>query len=202
MRLNCLGPVDVPGPLARDLRALLSLPDSARRDLWRALGPSLDEPVDPGLEALLDAFVAEHQCDASALARALKAARFLLREAARRDTPAEAFAADLRTLVGDDSAGLNPLLLRGYPRVLRRLREALTHNALRLGARVVTGLAWRVATVTDSHEATGLDARVATLSLRYDDAGRARTVTLELGPEHAEALRALADSLDGGPSRG
>src|SRR6516165_10675432 len=96
--LRCLGGEVAPPELAGDLRRVLDLPAEALGRFWHVLGPSLGEPLPREAGPLLDGYCRAHHLDAEGLAHAVKACRFLLREAARRDLSREDFAADVATL--------------------------------------------------------------------------------------------------------
>src|SRR5262245_41439450 len=83
VRLRCLGGGEAPPELGDDLRRLLSLPREALEHFWQVLGPSLQAELSQQTERLLDVYCAAYKIDDEDLARAIKACRFLLREAAR-----------------------------------------------------------------------------------------------------------------------
>ncbi|MBL8603715.1 MAG: hypothetical protein JNK72_17445 [Myxococcales bacterium] len=195
MKLHSLGGADAPSDLAADLTALGSLPASVADTLWEALAPSLDTPLDPALEGHLDAYVARHRCDGDTLARVLKAARFLVRAAARRGLSTARFEEDLSALVGDAGGRLVTVLGAGYPIALRHLRRSFGAAAAARLAPKVTALAWHVATITASDEAEALDQRVGTLRVTLDDKGCTQVLTLHLTPSEAPSLLAFAEKL-------
>src|SRR5580704_9887788 len=92
LRLYCLGGGEAPPDLGVDLLRLPRLPAEALQKLWQVLAPSLAENIAKETEELLDVFCAAYRVDDEDLARAVKACRFVIREAAQRDVPAGAVA--------------------------------------------------------------------------------------------------------------
>src|ERR1700733_8178083 len=101
LRLYCLGGGEPPPDLAADLRVLLRLPIEALQKLWQVLAPTLADTIAKETEELLDVFCAAYRVDGDELGRAVKACRFVIREAAQRDAPAAAVAEDLDRLCPD-----------------------------------------------------------------------------------------------------
>src|SRR5580658_5736890 len=98
IRLYGLGGGEAPPDLGADLLRLLRLPAEALQKIWQVLAPSLAENIAKETEQLLDVFCAAYKLDEDDLGRALKACRFVIREAAQRDVPVEAVAEDLDRL--------------------------------------------------------------------------------------------------------
>jgi len=96
--LLCLGGLPPPAEIAADLALLPQLPAAAKQGLYRLLGPCLGEDVPASIEEALGAFCRAFEVDDGAMARAIRASRFLLREAAGRDLSAASFAEDLGKL--------------------------------------------------------------------------------------------------------
>src|SRR5436190_19336762 len=84
IKLHVLGGQAPPPAIVADVTALRDLPGGAQAAIWRALGPSLDEPVTPNAEQSLEAFAKEFALDPTLLARAIRSLRFLIREGIRR----------------------------------------------------------------------------------------------------------------------
>src|SRR5262245_53531987 len=83
--LRALGGAAAPPAIEADLERVLALPPEARQGLWEVLGPCLAEPLTAEVEERLDRFCRAHQLASADLARAIKACRFLLRQAAAAD---------------------------------------------------------------------------------------------------------------------
>jgi hypothetical protein len=172
------------------------LPPAAKRQLWQALGPSLTEPVPPEVERLLDAFCARHGVSDVDLATALKACRFLLREASRADLDAAAFAADVDALSGG-SEEIRTILLAGYEAAKSVLRREILRNSILDHGRLLAGVDWRLDRVLASEHGSNIGASVAVLTLRYREGDRQERLTLHVLPETLRELRDACDKLLG-----
>ncbi len=187
--LRCLGGEPAPPELAGDLRRVVALPAEALRRFWHVLGPSLDEPLPPQAAALLDAYCKEHQLDASSLARAVKACRFLLREAAGRDLSTDDFVADVAALQpapqlqSPGAVSLSDLLRAGYERARAQVRAEILRGALSAHGNLLVGLDWRVDTMETSDRGARLRAPVALVTLRYREGGEQKRITLQVLPD-------------------
>jgi hypothetical protein len=182
IKLCCLDGEAAPPELAGDLRRVLDLPAEALRRFWHVLGPSLGEPLPREAEPLLDGYCRAYHLDERALAHAVKACRFLLREAARRDLPRADFAADVAALA-PDAPVLADVLLAGYEKARVEVRRELLGKALSAHGNLLVGLDWRVDTVESSDRGARLKAPVALLTLRYQEGSEARRLTLQVLPD-------------------
>src|SRR4051812_20008874 len=93
--LRCLDGAEAPQEIATDLRRISGFPRSAKERLWEVLGPSLSEALPPGLEERVARFCHAHGVALTELGLAVKACRFLLREASCRDLNRGEFLEDL-----------------------------------------------------------------------------------------------------------
>jgi hypothetical protein len=182
-----------PPDLGADLARLARLPDAARAHLWEALGPSLSEPLPAPVEAQLDAFCAVHRVEGGELARALKACRFLIREASRVDLPLDAFVQDLAHLGAP--AEIQRLLAAGYARAKVFVRGEWLRDALVQHGKLLLSAAYRVDTIQATSEARSLAAPVVLLTLRYREGKSEEQVTLQVLPETLRQLRDLCDQV-------
>src|SRR5580658_9775559 len=124
IRLYGLGGGEAPPDLGADLLRLLRLPAEALQKLWQVLAPSLAETIAKETEELLDVFCAAYRVDEDELARAIKACRFVIREAAQRDVAAGAVAEDLDRLCPGDPL-VKELVMAGYGPAKDRLRHEM-----------------------------------------------------------------------------
>src|SRR6185436_2551560 len=131
----------------------------------------LREPVAPEVEAQLDQFCRTHESDEALLAPAIKACRFLLRRAAAIDLSRALFTEDLAQLAGS-TPELAALLLAGYEAGKAVVRRELLRSALFDHGKLVEGVSWRVDQLTTSNRGDKLDARVVSLTLRYQEGER------------------------------
>ncbi|NUO54442.1 MAG: hypothetical protein HOV80_36830 [Polyangiaceae bacterium] len=187
--LRCLGGAGAPPELSADLARIAALSEEARKHFWEALGPSLAEPVPPELERKLDVFCAEHRAEPADLARAIKAARSLLRGAARHGVDAAGFLSDLEILSTDNT--VIAILGLGFERAVVALRRDAARRAIAGHGNVLTAVDWRIDRVLDTKEARGLGVEIAVVTLRYRDATGEKTVTLHALPDMLEELKRI-----------
>ncbi len=171
-----------------DLALLRAMPPNARRGFWVVLAPTLPDPIPKRTEAALDAFAAAHGVEEASLARALKACRHLLREAAARDLGAEDFAADLAVLDGEEGE-LRAMLLPGFGEAKAHIREELVNRAISAHGKVLVGADWRLDLVAASSKGHDLRAPIAIVTLDLLEEGEPRRVTFQAT---ADALRKLS----------
>lgn len=193
-KLRSLGGSAPPIEILRDAEHALSLPVGIRQRFWSILGPCLAEPLPGEIEGDLDRLCAQHSIAPDALARALKACRFLVRNAASNDLDSRAFAEDLALLTGG-SPRLAELLVPGYEAARKRVRSDLARAALRDHGKVLEGVDWRIDVITASSQAPKLRAPVAVITLRYREGEEHERLTLHATPEVLESLRDLCDRM-------
>jgi hypothetical protein len=191
--LRCMRGAALPASIADDLALVKTLPELARRQLYRALGPCLPEPVPSGVQELLDKFCAELGVPRPELARALKGCRFLLRQAAKINLNAGEFAEDLIAL--GDTGELAESLLERYDAAMQALRLELTVGVLADHGKVVQRVSWRVDRIDVSDRGDGVGIPVVVLTLAYVEGGKNDRVTLQLGSDAMRELRAMCDRL-------
>jgi hypothetical protein len=194
-RLACLEGAPAPLQLAADLLRLGELSDDARARLGEVLGQVLPDPVDAGAEDQLRAFAERFDVDPMQLGQALRAARFLVRAAARIDLAATAFVDDLRLLaraVGAERDAEDLLVATLSPQFEPAkalvLREAASKSIAGHG-KVLVGVDWRVDRVIGSSQARALSTAVAWVTLRFEEHGEKEAVSFQATPAMLEALR-------------
>jgi hypothetical protein len=195
--LACLSGAAAPSELFDDVCVLSRLPPKARAAFWGALGPSLPEPIPASLEGHLDRFVSGSGADGEELARALKACRFLVREAARRGLARPQFEADCAALLPDDPEGVR-LLAEGFERGKEVVRRELAESAIVRHGKLLVGVDWRVDTIRSSKEASALGQPVVMLTLTYREGERTDRVTLQALPHSLAELGVLANAVSDG----
>ncbi len=135
--------------------------------------------------------------DVAVLTRAVRACRFLLRQAAMLDLSEAALAEDLARL--GDTGEVRAALLPGYATVKKVVRSEVVRGALVDHGKVVERVAWRVDHVASSNRGANLDVPVAVLSLWYREGERQDHVTLQLPPTRwRSSRRCVAGSRDAG----
>jgi hypothetical protein len=147
----------------------------------------------PGADALLDAFCVEHGVAPDDLGRALKAARFLVREASRRNVDLEGFAEDLALLSSDGA--LARVLLRGFEAGRAQVRREALARTIANHGRVLRDVEWRVDVIAASTQGDALRAPVAFLTLRYEEDGEQKVITLQALPDVLQKLEAACQIL-------
>jgi hypothetical protein len=191
--LHALGGKSAPPSVAADLRCILDLPAAAKAQLWEVLGPSLDEPVSKEVEAMLDGFCTLHQLTEDALARPIKACRFLIRGAAGLDLSAALLAEDLGALC--NSPEITDLVLRGYDAGKASVRMEILRQAVVDHGKVLTRIEWRVDTMMTSNRGSELRAPIAVVTLHYQEGECRHQITLHAVPAVLVELRNLCDQL-------
>lgn len=191
--LHCLGGQPAPAEIERDLALLLDLPQSARVRLWEVLGPCLVESLPATVEARLDAFCGAHEVAAGALARALKACRFLVWQASSRDLGRDVFAADLASL--HPAKEIQDVLLAGYDAARAQVQRELLRGALLDHGNVLEGVDWRVDHVATSSRGGVLRAPVGVITLRYRAGGKEERLTVQLVPDALRELHQACESV-------
>lgn len=190
-----LGGAPAPEWLASDLALLSELPAGAQAELWPAIEATLEESVSKAQEALLGELCKRHELDPLLLGRCLKAVRFCLRTAAQTASPKAKLLADVRALLGERAVAAEALLGRHYAPAMARLEAEINAKTLSLQGKVLTGLEWSVSTVSASSFGRGLKLPVVTLTLRYQEDGAARSITLSALPTIARRVRDALSSL-------
>ena len=128
----------------------------ARSRLWDVLGPSLlSETVPPEAARKLDVFAAQHGVEPGDLARAIKAARSLLRGAAKLKLQRDAFQLDLSLLAAGE--GAKAALLGQYEEAVIRLRRQAAIDEIANHGKLLTDVDWRVDRIGDTKKAKSLD---------------------------------------------
>lgn len=164
--------------------------------MWSVLGPCLTEPIPRSMARALDDFAARHGIEGDGLARAVRACRALVRNAALLDLPAEALAEDAKKLSPED-AEIGTLLLAGYAAAKAQIREVAIREALGDHGRVLEGFEWRLDQVVASSAGGRLAFPLVVLTLRCRDRGREERITLQATPERLRELQALCQELLG-----
>jgi hypothetical protein len=191
LQLRCLRGKPTPAGLASDVRGLTRLPDAAREALWSVLGPCLAEPPGADAESMLDAFCRTHRLRRDDLATAIKACRFLLREAAGAGVARGVFVQDLRALCGKDDV-IEQFFVAGYDAACNVVRQEVLQGTLADHGKLLMGVDWRLDSVQASNRGSKMRVPVALLTLRYREGDETKRITLQVLPE---TLRQLTQTL-------
>jgi hypothetical protein len=193
LALSCLRGRAATPEIVADLASVARLPEPARRQFYRALGPCLAEPVPRAAEERLDQFCRDFQADGELVTRAVRACRFLLRQAAMIDLDAQRFVEDLKRL--GDTGEIEESLLPGYDMAKKVVRDEIARGALADHGKVVERIGWRVDHVVSSDRGAKLKLPVTVLTLAYREGDRRDRITLQLTPSVLRELRAMCDEL-------
>jgi hypothetical protein len=193
-RLESLGGGDAPAQLAADLMILPRLPAEALQKLWQVLPPMLADTISKETEQLLDLYCTAYRVDEEELGRALRACRFVIREAAQRDAPSAAVARDIERLCPNQPL-VKELLLAGYEPVKAQLRQDMLHAAIADHGKLLVGVKWRLDTVQASERGMQLRVPVALLTLHYQEGREVGRVTLQVLPDMMGELRAICEQV-------
>lgn len=196
VRLYCLGGGEAPPELGADLLRLLRLPAEALQKLWQVLAPSLAETLAPETEQLLDVFCAAYHVDDDELAAAIKACRFVIREAARLDVPAGALGEDLDRLCPGEAL-VKELVLAGYEPARDRIRHEMVKAAIADHGKLLVGVHWRVDAIQASERGVRLGTPVAMLTLHYREGAELGRVTLQVLPDMMGELKGVCEKVLG-----
>jgi hypothetical protein len=191
--LRCLGGLPAPPEIAADLAVLPTLPLSVRGQIYRVLGPCLDEPVPGSVDAQIAQFCRELSVDPAALARAIKASRFFLRRAAMMDLGAADLAADLAKL--DGGGEIRAALMPGYETARTVIRGEIARGVIADHGKLVERVSWRVEQVTASNRGQGLNLPLIALTFAYREGERVERVTLQLLPDAMLELQEMCRRL-------
>lgn len=194
IRLYALGGGEAPPDLGADLLCLGRLPEEASQKIWQVLAPSLVDTISKETEQLLDLFCAAYRVSEDDLGRALKACRFLIREAAQRDVPAAALADDLDRLC-PGAPLVKEVVLAGYEPAKQHLRHEILKAAIADHGKLLTGVRWRVDAIQVSERGAGLKQPVALLTLHYREGAEAGRVTLQVLPDMMGELHGACDKI-------
>jgi hypothetical protein len=193
--LYCLAGAVAPPALASDLLKLLTLPPEAATRFWQVLAPCLAEPVTRAAEEHLDLFCAAYGIPEDDLARAVKATRFLVREAVSRDVPSAAVGADLDALC-PGAWQVREIVLGGYDEARTILRRDMLHAAIAEHGQLLVKVGWRRDQMLAT-ERGKIDAPLGVLTLHLREGAETQRLTVFALPDVVRALRAACDGLLG-----
>jgi hypothetical protein len=193
-RLRCLGGGVVPDELMADAERVPKLGDKVIRDLPTLLPAAVLAPVTRELGEQLARFCLRHEIAEADLGHVLKLCRWIVREAAGANLPAEDLAADLEVLLHPPGA-LGEVLLAQYDALKNALREQLVADALVRHGNLLTDIDWRIDRLVGDRHAARLDVSVAVVSLAYKKVDGDGRVTLQLTTDQLRRLAQVATAL-------
>ena len=201
--LRCLGGRGAPPELLRDANLVTSFPSTAQRAFWMLLVPTLPDEPDPSLQGQLEAFARQHELGAEPLSRALRAHRFLLREAATRHLPKEDFAADLVDVAGGELPGrrLFEAIMPGYDLGCQSLMRERVGAALAAHGTLLERVDWRLDEMVLGPHGSIDGARVGLPPCTPVAGARRDRLTLQVLPDTLERLETACRTMRGLPAR-
>lgn len=190
VELNSLVSAELPEKLASELCSVLELPEGALRAFWMLLSLALYDVPPRDLEQQSARFAEEHGVDPKVMAGALRAHRFLLREAAKRNIEKEQYAEDLATVAGDEERAkrLHAVLLPGFEPAMERVRQEIITGGIADHGKVLTEVKWRVDSMLASDRGSSEQRRIGMLTIGYREGRREDRVTLQVLPDGLQAL--------------
>jgi hypothetical protein len=194
VRLYALGGEEAPSQVVADLKAVLRLPERAKVHFWEALGPCLKEPLTPAIEELLSGFCRAFEAPDADVGSAIRACRFLLREASIRNLSPSAFADDIARLSGG-SKELTSILLAGFEAAKKVVRSEIVAASLADHGKLCETIEWRVDTVSTSSRGDKIQIPVVWLTLGYREGERRDRISLQLTPEAVQSFRRVFDKI-------
>lgn len=183
-----------PPGLAGDLRSLSALPASVCASLWDVLGVNLGAQITEEAKAAVDAFCEARRVRATDLMAPVKACRYLIRQAARRNLNVDDFRNDVRLLCGEGSV-VEAHLVGWYELALPMLRQEFVSAALAAHGKLAIGVDWRLDGILMSQEGENLGVPVAMLTFRYLEGDEKKRITLQFVPEVIRELHAICEKM-------
>jgi hypothetical protein len=194
LRLYSLGGGEPPPDLGSDLERVARMPPDALQKFWQVLAPSLADVITKETEELLDLFCAAYKVNEEELGRTIRACRFVIREGAQRDVPAEAVAEDLERLCPGQPL-VRDILLAGYDAAKVQLRRDIIGAALADHGKLLVGVKWRLDAVQASERGVKMQVPVVMLTLHYREGAEAGRITLQALPDMMQELRTACEKL-------
>ena len=187
-RLRCCQGATPPVPIVEGWKKFLDLPEAAAGEIWTVLEPGLLQRTDPATQAMLDSFCRAHGVKPEDLAGAVLGCGFLVERASALNLGVEDLKQDLATLSDGDPSRAESILSR-YDELKTTIRQIMVEESLADHGKVLTGLDWRIDTVSASDRGADLQTSVIFLTLRYRDGDRHGRITFQLTPQALSQLR-------------
>lgn len=194
VKLHCLGGHAAPPEVVADFLATRALPPGARAALWGALVHCLGEVIPKAAQEELDRFCAAHAAPPPLVARAVKGARFVLREAAARDLSAAVLAEDLMAISEGDEE-IARLLLSGYDAARAAIRAEIVRLSFGDHGKLLDRVEWRMDHVTTSSRGEKLRVPSVVMTFSYTEGDQKARLTLHMPTDAVRGLRAMCDKI-------
>jgi hypothetical protein len=188
--MHAFAGADFPEQLRAELCSVLQLPEGALRAFWMLLSLALYDVPPRDLDQQVARFAEEHDVEPKVMAGALRAHRFLLREAGKRDLTEEQYADDLATIAGDEERArrLQMVLLPGFEPAMERVKQEIVTGGIADHGKVLTRVKWRVDSMLASDRGSSEARRIGMLTIGYREGAREDRITLQVLPDGLQAL--------------
>lgn len=195
-KLKCLQGQPPTADLVRRWRRFEELPAAAQARVWDGLTPILLGLPQQEVPNHVAQFAASLNLDAGDLSLALEGCHVLLIEATARDLDVAEFDADLRALGGDaGSPSARAVLLEGYDRAKKLIRQRLVAKSVADHGKVLTGLNWRIDRILSSSHAIDLNTPILLMNLHYEEAGEKQHIIFQVSDDILRMLRDFCDRM-------
>ena len=184
---HCFPESAPPNDVVQGWRALLDLPRAAQQNLWHVIEAALVDADNPDNRQLIENYAQRFEANAGNVVAAVRAADFLLRQAASIWVTLADFRADVERLSAGNPAGVE-LLCSRYDEVQSMLRNHMLEDALADQGNVLTGFDWRVDRLQKSSRGDLGDTPVVMMRLKYRNADEESALSLQLTGAAVETL--------------
>jgi hypothetical protein len=194
-KLHFLDGATAPPALAPSLMRIMELPERVRARFVELVLPHLEQAPDDQLDEGIFAACRDNELDVEVAGTAIKATRFVIRQAAALEVGAQQLGQDISALGG--SVEMVEAITTLYERSRGDLRREIAQVSVLAHGKVLTGVEWRVDNMTASNRGRAINLPVALLTLHYRDGDRERRITLQALPDAINMLREVCEHLVG-----
>lgn len=192
--LRCLIGQPAPAELAENLATLLTLPEPVKESYAEVLEANLAAVLDDRVETRMKRYCRRYEIELAQLAPSVRACRFLFTNAVKAGIDREAFIADVKALLPDQSAtAVLDLLLPLFDEAFPKMTQAAVFQSIAEHGKVVRAVHWRLDVIKASDHGVKLDVPVATITLQYHEGPNAGQASYQLLPEQALELKHALD---------
>lgn len=192
LRLSCTRGQPAPPGLPQDTLTLLGLPQAVKDSFFDVLAPYLAGEPSEQDQRSLQKVCEDNELDPQRLVTPIKAARFLISEAARTAQSPETFSEDIARL-HDDPRSIKELigiLLPCYEKAAPFIRQQIITRTMSEHGKLTENIHWRVDKVINSEHGDGINTAVAVLTFDYREGAKQERITLHLLPNELARLKA------------
>ena len=191
--LHCLDGAPAPPELAPSLMKMMEVAEPIREAFDQLVMPTLGQASDERVDEVITQLCQQNELDVDVAGTAMKASRFIVRQAAALNvTPAE-LSEDL-TSIGCDGQVVN-MLAKIYEAALNDLRLEIAQSTIVAHGNVLTGVEWRVDTLGASNRGRGINIPVAMITLHFRNGDETKRLTLQALPDAVSSLREVCENL-------